>query len=85
MFLSPDTNILEDPEVELPPPKISTALPMSFRQIFSLLQNPVPLPFMHTKGDSKKLFEPREYHTNSLDSVSYIGNWVSTSVMPKAR
>lgn len=40
VFLSPGINILDDPEMELPPLKMSTALPRSFHQIVSLLQIP---------------------------------------------
>lgn len=57
MFLSPGVNILEAPEVELPPPKMSTALPASFHQTISLLQNLVHLVIMHRDGDSEKFLE----------------------------
>lgn len=68
MFLSPSVNILEGPEVELTPPKMSTALPVSFHQTISLLQNLVHLVIMHRDGDSEKFLE--SWITTGLDSVS---------------
>lgn len=57
VFLSPGINILDDPEMELPPLKMSTALPRSFHQIISLT-NPVHWVCMHREGDSEETFEP---------------------------
>lgn len=57
VFLSPGINILEDPEMELPPLKMSTALPRSFHQIISLLQILSTGFLLHREGDSGKAFE----------------------------